>query len=79
MTGSPPSAQREGRPRRDRRPRIAAGGLEQNVGFRSDLCKLLGDQKTILSVGDGDRAPEQHRIGHAPHGILEGRKAAEQR
>ena len=69
---------RERRSRGDGRAGIAPHRLEQDVGLGVDLGQLLGDQETILAVGDDDRPREQAGLGHAQHGVLKGRAWTEQ-
>jgi hypothetical protein len=67
----------EARTRRQRRPRIAARRLQQDVGGKTDLRQLFGHQEPVIAVGDHDRTSEQGRIGNAQQGFLEGGMRAE--
>ena len=63
----------------DRRPGIAPHRLEKNIGLHRNGRELLSDDKTILCVGNDDRAAEQSRIGNSANSLLKCRILTEQR
>src|SRR5262245_26296618 len=62
----------------DCRRGIAAMRLKQNIGLDADLAELLGDQETVLMVGDHRRSSENLRIADTADRLLKGRALTEQ-
>ena len=70
---------RKGRAGRDRRAGIPPHRLQQDIGLKPDLGKLLEHHEPIGGVGDDDRTLEQSRIRHPQQRILKCRTHPEQR
>jgi hypothetical protein len=49
-------------PRRNGGTRIPRLRLKQDVGRKSNLLKLIGDQEAMLAIGDDHRFAEETRI-----------------
>ena len=64
---------------RDCRTRVAARGLEHDVGLDPAFTQLLGHHEAEIGAGDDDRAREQVGSGDSLKELLEGRCLANER
>ena len=66
------------RTRDNRWSRIAATGLEQDIGLDSNRTQLLRDQKPVLMIGHDDWSPEHLRVADAAERFLKRRTWSKQ-
>jgi hypothetical protein len=57
---------------RDRRTRISADRLEDDIRADGAVTQLLSDDETELRMGDNHGTRKQRRVGYPMHHLLEG-------